>query len=140
MFPVATGCIGTYAQKARGSSCTTGTPTGILHAAIRHRRNIAQVTLLCPRSAALNQHDQNHDEQYASDNLNKCGASHIDPSFPQWPNVDEKDSIIKMAAGPRTTRKSDGKIKNTSGKINLIVVFAAASSTCCTRFFLSSSE
>jgi len=55
-----------------------------------------------------------------------------DSSFPHWLSV-LNESMIMMNAGPKTTRKSDGKINKASGKISLIVVFAAASSTACTR-------
>jgi hypothetical protein len=36
---------------------------------------------------------------------------------------------MRITAGPRVTRKRHGKINNTSGKINLMVVFAANYST-----------
>jgi hypothetical protein len=132
--------FGTGAEGARCPSCMIGKLTGTVRSVMRHRRNIARVELPHPRTAELNRHDQNPDKLCASGNLDKRGAVHIDPSFPQWANVVENASIIRMTAGPRTTRKSAGKMKSTSGKISLIVVFAAASSTCCTRWVLRVSE
>ena len=64
------------------------------------------------------------------DALNRCCSVQFELSLPQRLNVFVNASTIMMAAGPRTTTKSAGKMKNTSGKISLMVVLAAASSTC----------
>ena len=100
----------------------------------------AQSVLLDPCAAPLNQNDQDDDKKHAADNPDNHGTVHIDSSFLQLPNDDLNDSMIMMTAGPITTTKSAGKMKRTSGKISLMVLFAAISSTCCTRWVLRVSE
>ncbi len=97
--------------------------------------------LLDPCAATLNKQNQHDDKQSPSHYSNNCRTVHLYSSFPQWPPLSNlNESIIEITAGPRATRNSDGKMKNTSGKISLMVVLAAASSTACTRWVLRVSE
>jgi hypothetical protein len=62
------------------------------------------------------------------------------PPFSQWVRYCLNDSDMMMTAGPKVTRKREGKIKKTSGKTSLTEVFAACSSTCWRRWVLRTSE
>jgi len=52
-------------QQSRTTHCHTGLPM--------------KASLLDPRAAALNQDNQNDDKQHTCDNLNNCGAIHLNP-------------------------------------------------------------
>ena len=82
-----------------------------------------------PRASVLDKKGRHYNKQKPPDDLNRRCTVQFKLSPPQWVNVFVNASTIMMAAGPRTTTKSAGKIKNTSGKISLMVVLAAASST-----------
>ena len=86
----------------------------------------------CP--AALNQNEQYDYAKNTGDDSKYLDVIHGNSPFSQWLRYFLKDSIIMIMAGPRVTRKSDGKIKNTSGKTSFTVVFAACSSTFCRRW------
>jgi hypothetical protein len=85
--------------------------------------------LLDHRAPALDKYPQHDRKKDTGNNLNHRGAVHKASLLTQWKNV-LNDSIMMMTDGPRTTRNNAGKMKNTNGKISLMVVFAAASSTC----------
>jgi hypothetical protein len=99
-----------------------------------------QPQLLYPRATALNQNDQHDDKKHAGDNPDNRDTIHFNSPFIQWLNNVLNDSDIRIIAGPRVTRKSEGKINSTSGKISLTDSFAAFSSICWTRWVLSVSE
>jgi hypothetical protein len=84
-------------------------------------------------ATTLDQEAQHDDEQSAGDDPGKQNIVHIMSPFSQWVRKFLNDSIIRITAGPRVTRNRQGKIKSTSGKMSLIVVFAAISSTAWTR-------
>jgi len=92
------------------------------------------------RAPRLDEKGRHYNKENARDDLIRRCTVQLELSLPQWLNVVVNASNIMMAAGPRTTTKSAGKMKNTSGKISLMVVLAAASSTCWTRCVLSVSE
>lgn len=98
---------------------------------------LAQPALLDPCAASLDQYNQNDENQHTGNNPDDHGSIHIDSSFPQRLLRALNDCMMEMIAGPRATRKIDGKINSTSGNVSLMVVFAAASSTACTRWVLS---
>jgi hypothetical protein len=100
----------------------------------------AQTKLVNPRATALDENNQNDRKYYTGYNPDNCGTVHFHSSLPQGLKNVLKDSIIKITAGPRVTRNSAGKMKNTSGKTNLTEVFAAISSTACIRWVLRVSE
>jgi hypothetical protein len=85
---------------------------------------------LCARAAALNQNSKHDDKKGAGYDSDNRDTVHTDPPFLSYLNNSLNESIMMMIAGPNTTRNSDGKMKKTSGKISLMVVFAACSSIC----------
>jgi len=91
----------------------------------------AQTALADARAAALHKNAENDREQNAGDDANDLSAVHTDPPFRCYAlNRFLNESIMMMTAGPSVTRNSDGKMKKTSGKMSLMVVLAACSSTC----------
>jgi len=90
----------------------------------------AQTALVDARATALHKDAENDDKQHAGDNPDNRDTVHTDPPFLNYLKSCLNESIMMMIAGPSVTRNSEGKMKRTSGKISLIVVFAAASSTC----------
>lgn len=117
----------------------------ISHAQVR-QNNIpslvcaAAKNLVALRAAALNEYEQYDDANNASHYSNDVYSVHCNPPFPQCLKNLLKDSAMIMIAGPRVTRNKDGKMKRTSGKTSLTLVFAACSSTVCRRWVLSASE
>jgi hypothetical protein len=97
----------------------------LLHSAITK----APSELIHPRAAALNQNAQHDYEKQPGNDPNDNRAFHIS-AFNQFPKNVLNDSDIKITAGPRVTRNSAGKIKNTSGNTSLTEVLAAISSIC----------
>jgi hypothetical protein len=85
--------------------------------------------LLDPGATALNQNDQYDDSHYTGDNPDDHDIIHSRFSLLHYLRYLLKDSMMTMIAGPRVTKKSDGKMKKTSGKTSLTDVFAACSST-----------
>lgn len=85
--------------------------------------------LLHPCATALDQNDQHDHEQHAGNNPDNRGSVHVKSPFLFYLKNALNESAIVMNAGPRTTRKSEGKIKSTSGKTIFTVVLAAISST-----------
>ena len=100
----------------------------------------AQSRLPDLRAAALDQNSEYDRKEHTGDDPNDCWAFHIDSSFDQLLKNVLNDSIIKITAGPRVTRKSAGKMKNTSGNTSLTDVFAANSSIICIRLVRRLSE
>jgi hypothetical protein len=91
------------------------------------------------RATAIDQKQQHDDKEYTGNDPNNSDIVHVNsPYF--WIKYFWKDSDIMMSAGPSVTRKREGKIKKTSGKISLILVFAACSSTLWRRWVLRVSE
>ena len=93
-------------------------------------RRLVKAELVDLGAAALDQNNQHDGEQNAGYDTDESNAVHLRSSFHLLLNKDLNDSIMMMAAGPRVTRNSEGKMKSTSGKISLMVVLAAISSTC----------
>lgn len=94
-------------------------------------------------ATTLNQNDQQNDSNNTGNNPDNHCIVHVSSPFlltRYLPKNFENESTIIMAGGPRVTRKIDGKIKKTSGKTSLTVVFAACSSTFCLRWIRSVSE
>ena len=84
--------------------------------------------LLNALATTLDQKKHHNDEERAGDYPDNCCIGHVHPPFHYLLSC-VKDSVMMMIAGPSVTRKREGKMKNTRGKINLMVVFAACSST-----------
>jgi hypothetical protein len=107
--------------------------------ATRHHLNFTAAghKLLNPFAATLDQDDQHDDRKDSGYDSNDCYIVHVNSPFSMnevlvktlYLKYLSKLSITVMAAGPSVTRNSEGKIKNTSGKTSLTVVFAAISST-----------
>ena len=85
--------------------------------------------LLHPCATALDQNDQHDHEQHAGYNPDNRGSVHVKSPFLFYLKNVLNESPIVIIAGPRTTRKSEGKINSTSGKTIFTVVLAAISST-----------
>jgi len=84
-----------------------------------------------PGAATLNKDYKYDYEKQAGNYPDDRGAVHFDSPFPrQFDKNCWNCSIIVITAGPRTTRNSAGKMKNTSGNTSFTEVFAAISSTC----------
>jgi len=108
-----------------------GLTGGVGGLGLAHRQKIRRTSRLADfRAAALNQNAKHNGKQNATHNTDNRYAVHTDPPFLSYCINDLNDSIMMMAAGPRVTRNSEGKMKSTSGKISLMVVLAAISSTC----------
>lgn len=91
-------------------------------------------SLLYARATPLNQDNQHDDKKQSGYNPDNRGLIHFDslPSF-EWlrtycPKNVLNESAITSTAGPSTTKKSEGKIKSTSGNSSLTDSLAAFSS------------
>lgn len=76
----------------------------------------AQLLLLYLRAAALDKNSQHNDKKHAGYNPDNYRAFHLHSSLNHLPKNVLNDSIIKITAGPKVTRKSAGKIKIRAGK------------------------
>src|SRR6266702_1563080 len=88
-----------------------------------------ETQLLHVRTTALDDKTQHDDKKRAGDDPDDHCIVHSESPFSQLLRKFLNESAMSNIAGPKVTRNRHGKINNTNGKISLMVVLAAISST-----------